>query len=71
MEANTIETLTESVSGALKSNTLTTIVSKVEAVSPKTFHMDLPLLENRFQFWRCLEAMRKRPTAWMTERNER
>jgi len=63
MEANTIETLTESVSGALKSNTLTTIVSKVEAVSPKTFHMDLPLLENRFQFWRCLEVMRKRPTA--------
>src|SRR5574340_958538 len=57
MEANTIETLTESVSGALKSNTLTTIVSKVEAVSPKSFHMDLPLLENRFQFWRCLEAM--------------
>src|SRR5579859_4876467 len=70
MEANTIETLNESVSEALKSNTLTTIVSKVEAVSPKTFHMDLPLLENRFQFWRCLEAMRKRPTAWMTERNE-
>jgi len=70
MEANTIETLTESVSGALKSDTLTTIVAKVEAVSPKTFHMDLPLLENRFQFWRSLEAMRKRPTAWMTERIE-
>jgi sulfopyruvate decarboxylase subunit beta len=59
MESDTIESLKESVSGALKSNTLTTIVSKVEAVSPKSFHMDLPLLENRFQFWRCLEAMRK------------
>jgi sulfopyruvate decarboxylase subunit beta len=59
MEANTIETFKESVSEALKSNTLTTIVSKVEAVSPKTFHMDLLLLENRFQFWRSLEAMRK------------
>ena len=63
MEADTIETFKNRVSEALKSNTLTTIVSKVEAVSPKSFHMDLPLLENRFQFWRCLEAMRKHPTA--------
>ena len=63
MEADTIETFKIRVSEALKSNTLTTIVSKVEAVSPKSFHMDLPLLENRFQFWRCLEAMRKHPTA--------
>jgi len=63
MEADTIETFKIRVSEALKSNTLTTLVSKVEAVSPKSFHMDLPLLENRFQFWRCLEAMRKHPTA--------
>jgi sulfopyruvate decarboxylase subunit beta len=63
MEADTIETFKNRVSEALKSNTLTTIVSKVEAVSPKSFHMDLPLLENRFQFWRRLEAMRKHPTA--------
>jgi sulfopyruvate decarboxylase subunit beta len=59
MESDTIESLKESVSEALKSNTLTTIVSKVEAVSPKSFHMDLTLLENRFQFWRCLQMMRK------------
>src|ERR1700693_180975 len=63
MEADTIESFKDCVSEALKSNTLTTIVSKVEAVSPKSFHMDLPLLENRFQFWRCLEAMRRHPTA--------
>ena len=63
MEADTIESLKESVTEALKSNTLTTLVSKVEAVSPKSFHMDLQLLENRFQFWRCLQAMRKHPTA--------
>src|SRR5436309_6631329 len=63
MESDTIESLKESVSEALKSNTLTTIVSKVEAVSPKSFHMDLTLLENRFQFWRCLQMMRKHPTA--------
>ena len=59
MEANTLESLQQSVQDALASNTLTTIISKVEAVGPKTFHMDLPLLENRFQFWRSLQAMKK------------
>jgi len=59
MEANTPESLKESVTRALESKTLTTIISKVEAVGPKSFHMDLPLLENRFQFKRCLEAMKK------------
>ena len=59
MEANTIESLKECVNEALNRNTMTTIVSKVEAISPKSFHMDLQLLENRFQFWRCLQAMRK------------
>jgi len=58
-EADTIQTFQESVSEALKNNTLTTIVSKVEAISPKSFHMDLTLLENRFQFWRSLQVMRK------------
>src|SRR6266498_861486 len=52
LEANTIESLTTGVKDALASNTLTTIVSKVEAIGPKSFHMDLPLLENRFQFKR-------------------
>ena len=58
-EADTIQTFQESVSEALKNNILTTIVSKVEAISPKSFHMDLTLLENRFQFWRSLQLMRK------------
>ena len=47
------------VATALAGDTLTTIVSKVEAVGPKSFHMDLPLLENRFQFKRALEALRR------------
>jgi sulfopyruvate decarboxylase subunit beta len=59
IEANTPDSLKDAVIGALASNTLTTIVSKVEAIGPKSFHMDLPLLENRFQFKRALEAMRK------------
>ena len=58
MEANTPESLAKSVRDALASNTMTTIISKVEAIGPKTFHMDLPLLENRFQFKRALEAMK-------------
>jgi sulfopyruvate decarboxylase subunit beta len=61
-EADTIQLLQASVSEALKENTLTTIVSKVEAISPKSFHMDLALLENRFQFYRSLQAMRKQST---------
>ena len=57
-EANTPVDLKASVENALASNTLTTIVSKVEAIGPKSFHMDLPLLENRFQFKRYLEKIR-------------
>ncbi len=59
MEANTPESLSQRVREALASDTLTTIISKVEAIGPRTFHMDLPLLENRFQFKRALEAMKK------------
>ena len=59
MEAHTPDGLRESVQAALESHTLTTIISKVEAVGPKTFHMDLPLLENRFQFKRALEALQR------------
>jgi sulfopyruvate decarboxylase subunit beta len=58
-EADTPETLLAAVRDALAGDTLTTIVSKVEAVGPKSFHMDLPLLENRFQFKRALEGLRR------------
>src|SRR5579872_3418980 len=57
LEAHTPENLKEAISHALASNTLTTIISKVEAIGPKSFHMDLPLLENRFQFKRYLESL--------------
>ena len=62
-EANTSESLKAAVTEAVASNTLTTIVSKVEAIGPKSFHMDLPLLENRFQFKRCLEVMQRQSKA--------
>jgi sulfopyruvate decarboxylase subunit beta len=59
MEANTPESLKAAVSNALANNAFTTIVSKVEASGPKKYDEDLPLLENRFQFKRCLEAMQR------------
>ena len=60
-EARTLENFRDAVVTAVAGNTLTTIVAKVEAVGPKSFHMDLPLLENRFQFRRALEALRRQP----------
>src|SRR5260221_3166315 len=63
LEAHTPDTLKRAVTDALASRTLQTIISKEDAIGPKTFQMDLPLLENRFQFWRCLEAMRKQSRA--------
>jgi sulfopyruvate decarboxylase subunit beta len=59
-KADTPEQLKKAVSAALAGETMTTIVSKVEAVGPKSFHMDLPLLENRYQFKRALAALRQK-----------
>jgi sulfopyruvate decarboxylase subunit beta len=39
---------------ALDANDLATIVAKVDATGPQSFLTDLGLLENRFQFQRCL-----------------
>src|SRR5215831_624375 len=60
MEASTLEQLRSSVARTLASTSLTTIIAKVEAIGPKTFHMDLGLLENRFQFARALEARQRK-----------
>jgi sulfopyruvate decarboxylase subunit beta len=43
---------------ALATEELTTLVAKVEARGPKVFVTDLPMLENRFQFKRHLQALR-------------
>ncbi len=39
---------------AIRGPELACLVAKVEAVGPKSFHMDLHLLENRFEFARAL-----------------
>ncbi len=56
-QARTIEKFTAAFHAALASGEMTTIVAKVEAVGPKAFVTDLPLLENRFQFQRHLREI--------------
>ncbi len=58
-EARTVADFKAGVTGALVARTLTTIVAKVETVPPASYYMDLTLLENRFQFWRCLQERRR------------
>lgn len=50
----TLDELKTAWSASRRRDDLSMIVAKVEAVGPKTFAMDLPLLENRFQFQRWL-----------------
>jgi sulfopyruvate decarboxylase subunit beta len=50
IRADTVEEFKTAFETALAGPELTTIVSKVEAVGPKSFHMDIGLLENRFEF---------------------
>jgi len=58
-QAHTIEEFAAAFRAALASGEMTTIVAKVEAIGPKAFVTDLPLLENRFQFQRHLREIRE------------
>ncbi|PYS49131.1 MAG: thiamine pyrophosphate-binding protein [Acidobacteria bacterium] len=51
---HSIEDFTKAWRGARERLELSMIVAKVEAAGPKSFLMDLALLENRFQFQRWL-----------------
>ncbi|MFI5272758.1 MAG: thiamine pyrophosphate-dependent enzyme [Ktedonobacterales bacterium] len=51
------DALAREVRAALDARELATIVVQVEAVGPASFQMDLPLLENRFQFKRYLASL--------------
>jgi sulfopyruvate decarboxylase subunit beta len=55
----TTEDFTREFQRALKADELTSIVAKVEAAGPKAYVTDLAMLENRFQFKRYIEALRK------------
>jgi sulfopyruvate decarboxylase subunit beta len=51
----TMEDFTQAFDEALRTNDLTSIVAKVEAIGPKGYVTELSLLENRFQFKRYIE----------------
>jgi len=50
-----LDAFTVAFEEAIATNELSVIVAKVEAVGPRAFVTDLPLLENRFQFARYLK----------------
>jgi sulfopyruvate decarboxylase subunit beta len=49
-----VDAFADATRKALEADHLSCIVAKVEAVGPKSFHIDLHLLENRFEFARAL-----------------
>jgi sulfopyruvate decarboxylase subunit beta len=53
-----VEDFAEAARGAIATPGLACVVAKVEAVGPASFHMDLHLLENRFEFARALRTKR-------------
>ena len=58
--ASTADELDQAFDEAVEREALSTLVVKVEAVGPESFHMDLGLLENRFQFARHITELRAR-----------
>ncbi|MDP9342004.1 MAG: thiamine pyrophosphate-dependent enzyme [Actinomycetota bacterium] len=52
----TLEEFTRAAKEDLAADRLTCLVAKVEAIGPASFHMDLHLLENRFEFARALRV---------------
>jgi sulfopyruvate decarboxylase subunit beta len=55
-----VESFKEAVTDARHSGELTTIIAKVEAKGPAAYVTDLSLLENRFQFRRHIQSLKKR-----------
>ena len=55
--ADTIEDLDQAFTAAVERDALSVLVSKVEAVGPASFAMDIGLLENRIQFGRFLQGL--------------
>jgi sulfopyruvate decarboxylase subunit beta len=57
-----LDEFTAAATEAIRAPRLHCLVAKVEAVGPRSFHMDLHLLENRFEFQRALRP-KETPTA--------
>ena len=55
--ADTVEAAEQAFAEASERNGLSIIVSKVEAIGPPSFAMDITLLENRFEFARHMQRL--------------
>ena len=53
-----IDEFVRTFDAAVRATELACIVVKVEALGPKSYATDLALLENRFQFQRCIENLK-------------
>jgi sulfopyruvate decarboxylase subunit beta len=54
---NLVDDFAAAARTAIATEDLACVVAKVEAVGPASFHMDLHLLENRFEFARALRPL--------------
>ena len=55
--ADTVEDVQQAFDEASERDGLSIIVSKVDAIGPSSFAMDISLLENRFEFSRYLKGL--------------
>ena len=58
----TLDAFGHAFTDALEANDLTTLVAKVDAVGPSGYVTGLTMLENRFEFQRCLQRSRNSST---------
>lgn len=59
LTVRTVEDFTSAVKHALNGAQLTTIIAKVEARGPAGYVTDLSLVENRFQFRRYIQSLKR------------
>jgi len=59
LTVRTVEDFNNTVKNALGGKQLTSIVAKVEATGPSGYVTDLSLVENRFQFRRHIESLKR------------
>jgi sulfopyruvate decarboxylase subunit beta len=54
-----VESFKAALTDAMRGDELTTIIAKVEAKGPAAYVTDLALLENRFQFRRHIQSLKR------------
>ena len=59
LTVRTVEDFRAAVANALTGTQLTTVIAKVEATGPAAYVTDLSLLENRFQFRRYIQSLKR------------